>query len=322
MTRADELVLGVDGGGTKTVAWLARRDARWLTADAEHPPDELLLGQGAAGPVNLQSVGLETTCENLDRAIVAAFMDAGVTPGRLFAAVLAMAGSDRAENRRAIQSWAEARQLSARLEVVHDALPVLAAGAPQGRGVALIAGTGSLAFGRNGTGETARAGGWGYLFGDEGSGYQLGVAALRAAAKAADGRGPATVLQDRLLERFGLSAAEGLVSFVYPWAGDRGRIAALAEIVVATAKEGDAVAEALLEMSASSLAEMVAAVARRLALDNGPFPLALAGGLLTGENDLRERLARRLRGFGLQIEQAVVVRQPVLGAVRLAQALV
>ena len=88
------------------------------------------------------------------------------------------------------------------VRIVHDAVPILAAGSPEGWGVALISGTGSLAFGRDRQGRSCRAGGWGFLFGDEGSGYAIALAGLRAAAQAADGRAPATRLLEGFLERF------------------------------------------------------------------------------------------------------------------------
>jgi len=160
--RSKRLILGIDGGGTKTVAWLA------ACRESDEP---VVLGRGTAGPSNPQAVEPPVAFENLGRAIDEAFDDAELEPGTVDAAVLAVAGSGRAEQQRAIEQWAEHRALARRVRVVHDALPVLAAGSPEGWGVALIAGTGSLAYGclcdgRSSEGHSARAGGWGYLFGD------------------------------------------------------------------------------------------------------------------------------------------------------------
>lgn len=313
--QRDELVLGIDGGASKTVAWLA----------ACSPQDEpAIVGRGAAGPANPQAVGFEEACANLDWAISAAWADAGVrtaTNARPFAAaVLALAGSDRPENRDALRRWANERRLARRFRVVHDALPVLAAGSSEGWGVGLIAGTGSLAFGMARDGQTARAGGWGFLFGDEGSGYALALAALRAAAQAADGRGPSTLLTEALLARLEIDRPADLVRTVYEFADDRRRIASLADAVTAAAAGNDAVAVEILRQAAGNLAVMVAAVARKLRFAEEAFPLAVAGGLLLGCPELRGRLESELNRIGLRPKPITTVADPVLGAVKLAQA--
>jgi N-acetylglucosamine kinase-like BadF-type ATPase len=202
--------------------------------------------------------------------------------------------------------------------VVNDALPVLVAGSPDGWGVALISGTGSLAFGRTRDGGSARAGGWGHLFGDEGSGYSIALAGLRAAAKSADGRGPETDLVGALLERLSLQRPEELIPRVYPMASERAMIASLAEVVVATADRGDAVAEQILGHAAYELAAMVGAVTRRLGLHPGTYPLALAGGVLLGSEKLVDRLRAHLRTAEAQPATFSRVSEPVLGAVILA----
>ena len=308
--RSDDLILGIDGGATKTVAWLAERSVEM---------EPVVLGRGTAGPANPQAVGFDAALENLDRAIAAAFEEAGVKPGPVAAAVLGLAGSDREENRRVLNRWAENRRLARRFRVVTDALPVLAAGAPDGWGVALIAGTGSFCFGQTADGRTARAGGWGYLFGDEGSAYWIAVAGLRAAAQSADGRAPPTRLVDALLARLGLESPRELITTIYPIASDRARIASLADVVTRSADEGDAAAQRIFDHAADELAAMVASVARKLDLSASPFPLALAGGVLLGGEKLRSSLGECLRSFDLHAASITEVSHPVLGALSLAQ---
>ena len=308
--QSDELVLGIDGGATKTVAWLAVRSRRG---------EPSVVGRGAAGPANPQAIGFDEALRNLDQAIAAAFEDAGVQPGPLAAAVLALAGWDREQNRRVLHRWADERRLAGRFRVVHDALPVLVAGSPEGWGIALISGTGSFAFGQSADGRSARAGGWGYLFGDEGSGYAIALAGLRAAAKSADGRAPATQLVDALLRRLDLREPPELIPTVYRFADDRARIASLADVVTQAADEGDAQAQGLLDEAAGELAAMVAAVAQHLGFSHGAFPLALTGGVLLGSERLRRALEARLGSLGCGPASVACVREPVAGAVRLAQ---
>ncbi|NUQ66541.1 MAG: N-acetylglucosamine kinase [Pirellulales bacterium] len=309
---AEVLILGIDGGGSKTVALLA-------AVAPTGPP--AAIGRGASGAVNIQSVGTATALENLDHAVATAFRDARIEPGKIAAAVLCLAGSAREENQRVFRSWADNRALAERFEITSDALPVLAAASPEGWGVALISGTGSFAFGRNAAGSSARSGGWGFLFGDEGSGYWIALAALRAVAQAADGRGPQTRLVETVLERLGIRTPQELVSAVYPNAADRAWIASMAELVVEADREQDEIARTILDDAASQLAAMVAAVAYRLDFADRAFPLGLAGGVIL-RGGMTDRLKAQLRRRDLCPSALHPVPEPVTGAVKLAYDLV
>lgn len=315
------LVLGVDGGGSHTVAWVAARGECAEPGTIRHQPKVgrmAVLGRGMAEASNPQSVGLDRAVENLDRAVAAALADAAVAPGPLAAAVIALAGSDRKSNQEAVRRWAEKRQLARSVRIVHDAVPVLAAGSPEGWGIALVAGTGSFAFGQDREGRSCRAGGWGFLFGDEGSGYAIAVAGLRAAAQAADGRGPATRLLGAFLGHLQLPSPEALIPVVYRLAGDRAAVAALADVVLKTARQNDDAAREILDQAARDLAQLVAAVARRLGLAGAAFPLAFSGGVLIGSTRLQICLAAYLAELGLRPDPVVHVAAPVAGAVKLA----
>lgn len=306
---AGQLVLGVDGGGSRTVAWAA------LRGKCAEPA---VLGRGTAGSSNPQSVGLALAIANLDRAVSAALGEAGAEPGPVASAVLALAGSDRVENQQAVQHWAEQRGLARRLRIVHDAASVLAAGSPEGWGIALISGTGSFAFAQDRQGRSCRAGGWGYLLGDEGSGWWVALAGLRAAARAADGRGPAIRLLQAFLNRLHLRFPEELIPAVYRIADDRAAIAALAEVVVRAAEEHDATANQIASQAADDLAQLVHSAACKLGLADGPFPLVLSGGLLLASSCLQACLRSHLGTLGLRPEPVVQVANPVAGAVKLA----
>ncbi len=306
--QTNDLVLGIDGGGTKVLAWLAGKEG-----------DPAPVGVGLGGPGNFQAVGVQTALANLDAAVDAAFADAGVEPGPVAAAVLGLAGSSREANRKILVDWAAGRQLAQRFRAVSDALPIIAAGSPDGWGLGLISGTGSFCFGQTADGRSARSGGWGYLFGDEGSAYAMAVAGLRAAVKAVDGRGPQTLLLEDFLKHLDLAVPDDLVLCVYGRAGDRAKIAALAQVVTEAAAGGDTVARQIVDEAAGELAVMVEAVARNLELDKATFPLALTGGVLCADTDLRQRLRSHLAQLGLTPAPIAVVEQPVAGAVKLAQ---
>jgi N-acetylglucosamine kinase-like BadF-type ATPase len=303
-------VLSVDGGGTKTVAWIAP-----ATAGAPQP-----IGKGQTGPSNPQVVGWSAALDQVDLAVERAFRDAQLARGPLGSACLALAGAGREDDRKRIEDWARQRCLADRILAIHDALPVLAAGTPECAGIALIAGTGSLAFGRSADGRTGRAGGWGHLMGDEGSGYAVVRAALQAIARSWDGRGPKTLLMDRFSQSLGVSEPDQLLRAVYAMQAERDRLASLAQVVSAAAQDGDTVACAILDRAAGDLAELFSNVAGQLAFDAVPeaIPVALSGGLLLNSPLLRAELEDKIREAGFRRIAFRLVTDPVVGGIKLA----
>ncbi len=202
-------------------------------------------------------------------------------------------------------------------QVYNDAVIALAAGTG-GRlyGIVLISGTGMIVYGFNRAGAEARAGGWGALLGDEGSGYALGAAVLKAVTWAADGRGPETALTPATLSRLGLAQVEDLIDWAYrdvAW----DRFAALAPVAVTCAEEGDPVAERILDAGADGLAIAVDAVVRRLAMRDEAFPLILAGGTLRAPA-YAERVRTRLVRLAPRADIRPLERDPAEGAALLA----
>lgn len=309
---AGDLLLGIDGGGTHTDALLARvmTEGRWQ-----------VLGRGIGGPSNLHAAGTERGLRGLDEAVSAAFAAAGMPRVTVGAACLGLAGAGRAEDQVVVAEWAERVRLAEKVDVGGDTPLLLAAGTPKGWGVAVVAGTGSMAFARAPDGRTARSGGWGYILGDEGSGYALAVAGLRAAAQAADGRGTATSLLPRFLTELDLAQPPELIPAVYRGNLDRPALAALAPVVLGAAHEGDGVAADLVSEAAHELAVTVAAAARALELDHRPLPLALAGGLLLASENYRTLLREGLVTLGIEANPITLVSEPAEGALRMARAL-
>jgi N-acetylmuramic acid 6-phosphate etherase len=303
------LVLGIDGGGTHTSA---------LLADPTAAGDRRFLGRGSAGPSNLQTAGEERAFLALEEAVTRAFAAARMPRAAVEAACLGLAGAGRPADQAAIHRWAGRFRLAERVEVTTDAALLLAAGTPEGWGLALVAGTGSMAFGRTADGHEARSGGWGPLLGDEGSGYDLALAGLRAVARAADGRGLATALTGPVLDHLDVREPAGLIAKVHGESLGRPELAALAPLVLKVAQDGDAVAVRLVDRAADDLAAAVWAVAERLALAKDLVPLALAGALLLSSEELRRRMLDRLAARGLRISPVGLVQEPAEGAVRIA----
>jgi N-acetylglucosamine kinase-like BadF-type ATPase len=308
-----DIVIGVDGGGTKTVAWLAP-----LVDDRM----DRVLGRGLAGPGNPRAAGFAAAQANLESAIAAAFANAGLARSTVRSACFGLAGAGRAEEQSQIADWAAERRIAQHVRVTGDAEPILAAASPDNRGIALICGTGSLAWGRSASGETGRSGGWGYLIGDEGSGYAIALAGLRLAVRSADGREPATQLLARFQASLGVATPEDLIGGVYSPQMTREGIAALAVEVFAAAAEEDELALRVIGGAASDLATMVAVLARRLKFEEGGFPLALAGSALLKAPVLQAALLKELNSRGATPGSIVPVSEPVVGAVALARQLV
>lgn len=293
------LVLGVDGGGSKTRALLSDATGR-------------VLGAGEAGPSNPNVVGRAGTTRALVAAVRAAFADATgrARVRRVAAACLGMAGMDTPDDAGRLTRWALRNGVAERVSVVNDCELLLAAGTQSGWGLAVICGTGSICYGRSADGAVARAGGWGHLIGDEGSGYALSVVALRLAARSADGRAGATELLAAILRQLGLTTPMELLGWVYAPKRTHAEIASLAPLVFDLARGGDPHARALIEGSGDELARAVRAVQGRLRLERPS--IALGGSLLVRQPFLRDTLLARL---GDEVSAPTLVEEPARGAV-------
>jgi N-acetylglucosamine kinase-like BadF-type ATPase len=302
-------LLGVDGGGTATEAWLAT-------------PGGNVFGRGTAGPSNAKAVGPEAARRAIDAAIAAAFQSAGLSRAPVDAVCVGLAGFDRPDDRRLLAGWADQARWGSRLVMVNDGDLVVAAGTPEGWGVGVIAGTGSIAVGRAQDGRTARAGGWGHLIGDEGSAYGVVLDALRLVARRWDGREPRSAGSDLLSERIcsilGATSPAQIVTTIYAPGFDRARIASLAPEVLAACSQAPEIGERLLVPAGAELAEIVGAVARALGWSSGPLPLAMAGGFLLSATIVRQGMIDKLGRQGYQVDVSPVA-EPVRGAIILAE---
>jgi N-acetylglucosamine kinase-like BadF-type ATPase len=184
--------------------------------------------------------------------------------------------------------------------------------------VVIISGTGSISYGRNAAGVAARSGGWGYVLGDEGSGYWIGRAALRAVLRAEDRRGPATALTQLLLAHFGVDRPQGLIHEVYHSNLKPSAIGSLAQCVHQAFAKGDEVAVGILRGAANELESSAMSVARRLDLIGESFSFILAGGIFKAVPWLKDELTRRLPVVAPASAVRLLEGEPAAGAVRLA----
>ena len=295
-------VLGLDAGGTKTVCLLANEEGA-------------VLASARRGGANLQAAGELAVEKVLHEVMEEALGDRGILPAAI---CLGIAGVDRPDDHAVIHGIMKRIGRQARVLIVNDALVALEAGAPGAPGVVVISGTGSIAYGRNARSEAARAGGWGYVLGDEGSGYWIGRAALRAVLRESDRRGPKTALSRLLLAHFGVSQAQGLIHEVYHTSLQPAAIGSLAQSVQEAFSEGDAVAIAILRSAADELEGSALSVARRLDLVGEPFAFMLGGGIFRAVPWLGQELGRRLPVAAPPCHVRLLDREPAEGAVALA----
>ena len=302
-----EYFLGVDGGATSTALAMCDREGR-------------VLGIGRGGPSNhiLAPGGEERARSAVLNALNGALAAAGLDRPAFEAAHFGMTGISRDSEPARAFAAVVGPLLTARIMRIESDASVALAGALACRpGVVVIAGTGSVSLGRDPQGQEARAGGWGYLFGDEGSGFALGLGGVRAALHAHDGTGPSTVLETEIPRQFGRSLGEIPLLF-YESRIRRPEIAALASAVTAAAAAGDPVAVSLVNTGAEGLAAIAAAVVRRLTWPDGTAAVAPVGGVFKAGPVI---LAPLKAAIASRAPSAVLVPprfEPAVGALLLA----
>jgi len=300
------LVIGIDGGGTSTRAALVAETGE-------------VLGIGLAGSSNYDDVGVKVAQRNIGEAVKGAWQQAGRKRRPADAAFLGMAGVVSEDDRNTIRTIAANLNLAPpdRIGVDHDIRVALAGGLAGREGIALIVGTGSSCYGRTEDGRAWRAGGWGHLLDDYGSGYYLGLQGMVAAVRAADGRGKPTALLPLVMNELGLKDINELMRRLYYENMTRKEIAALGPKVLELVAEGDEVAEAILQRGIDELVLMVETVAAKLGFEGRRFRLTWTGGIAQSpifQRYFRQAIQRRLPHCELVEPQL----PPVLGAALLA----
>ena len=290
--------IGVDGGGTSTRAVVVDREGHEL-------------GRAVAGGAVATSHDPSAAARAVSRAVRDAAEVAGV---QLPAAVLwaGLAGAGPKEAREGVTKAILRLRLADQVHVGTDVEAAFHDAFPQGPGMLLIAGTGSIAWVRSSDGVTHRVGGWGQHIGDEGSGFALGIAGLRLVTHAADGRAEETRLSSALVDACGVATAEELIAWVA--SAEKGDVAALAPVVVAAADAGDAGAEAVVARAVDALVAHVRASAALLGEERPA--VVLWGGLVADQGPLRTRVANALEHAGWGIDERRL--DPVRGAAYLA----
>jgi N-acetylglucosamine kinase-like BadF-type ATPase len=254
-----KLFLGVDGGQSSTTALIGDESGR-------------VIGVGRAGPVNHVEgpEGPEKFLHAMEQCLYAA----GEAGKHFASACFGFSGGP--EDKETLTRNIVRSDI---YRITHDA-EIALAGATAGKpGVVVIAGTGSMAFGKDPEGQTARAGGWGYIFGDEGGAFDIVRQALRAVVRYEEGWGDPTALREALLAATGANSANDLLHKFYTKDWPRHRVAALAQTVEHAVTEGDETARQILGSAAHALAILAQSVRRKLFPEHLPATISYVGGV-------------------------------------------
>lgn len=299
------IYLGIDGGGTKTHAVLF--DER-----------KNIVGEGFAGASNPLRVGVEPAVNNIFQAATTATESANVSRGDIVAAVFGLAGVRRIDLRQRVRERLAQKLGIETLNVVTDAEIALFGTTLGKAGVVVIAGTGSICLGKNESGETAIAGGWGPLAGDEGGGAGIARRGLQAIAKASDGRGELTRLSEAGTIYFRAATPENLLTAIYSPQMDNAKIAGFAKLVVETAQAKDRIALEILEEAGIELGTAVNAVVAKLKLQRKKFPVGTVGSIFRAGELLTEPLLETVHRIAPKAFLAQPVLQPASAAAQMA----
>jgi len=292
-------ILGVDGGGTKTLA---------VCADINGS----IFGVGMSGGSNYHTVGLEKAVD----AIKQATDKANINKSKINVAYIGLAGAGREKDREILANAISDLDIADKVIVNHDAFIALAGATICKPGVIVIAGTGAMAFGINKFGKESRSNGWGNILGDEGSAYYIAQKALISACKAYDNRGMETNLLPAIKEYFKLDDFREIIYKVY--SSSPQDIAKIAPLVSYAAESGDKVAVEILENAGYELALSAIAVIKNLGLSDEPVLVATAGSVFNAGKILIKSFEETLKLYNPNLEIISPKFKPVIGALLLA----
>lgn len=262
-----EYVIGIDGGGTKTLLKISDLKGN-------------LMAVCEGGPSNINSMDREYVGNVLKKLIYEGVDKINESIDNCCCLCMGAAGIDRPEDRDIMMDIIRSSGFKREIIVTNDAETALYGGVLGGEGIIIISGTGSICFGRNNEGETCRAGGWDHIIGDEGSGYDIGRRALTSVVRSYDGREKETLLTPMILEYLYLKSPEDLINYVYRSSIGKKEIADIAKIVDEAFKKGDSTAEQILKASAEKLYICTLPVIKKLGFTNKAVSMAVSGSVL------------------------------------------
>lgn len=298
-------VIGVDGGGTKTNA----------AVFGEHVG---VVGTGSTGPANQRSVGTDAASANIAQAIRNALQAASVTLDQIAAITMCLAGFDTDLDLPVPQRAARSLGYTGPTIIENDVVGAWAGATEAQAGIVIIAGTGATGLGMNAQGKLWRTDGWDYILGDAGSGYSIGLAAIRAAMRMLDGRDQPTALLRELQVVYGVNTAEEMRRLVDSTPFGKFEVAAFAAKVSDIARQGDPVAQGIFTQAGTRLGESAAAIIRMLDMQRESFPVSTVGSVFKSEPWVTDPFHRIIAQVAPQASFRPPLHAPEVGAALLA----
>jgi N-acetylglucosamine kinase-like BadF-type ATPase len=310
-----DYILGIDGGATKTSAQVVDTDGN-------------LIIEKIAGSSNYKSAGIATAKASINSLLFELIDGLGInenikTP--VFrAACIGLAGCDTEDDIEIYKKIIFNKKINKFLPpddtiICNDSKIGLHAGSDKKNKVMLISGTGANCYGVNEKGEEASANGWDYLLGDEGSGYSIGIRALRAVMKSYDGRGPKTLLTEKILQDLKLKKIPDLIKWAYNEEFSKEKIACIGKILCDTAELDDKVSVKILKEEANEVFQSAMAVISRLGLKSKDFDLVFVGNIFKTDKYFKEILTSKLKKVCPKINFMPLSSKPVTGAIKIAK---
>ena len=274
-------IIGIDGGGTKTLGYIGNDAGR-------------ILSKRISGPSNYQSIGIEKTKENIKELLLGLCEDANISIDDIVVVSAGMAGVNRPEDKKIVTELFRSIGFNGEIILNNDAKTALVGGILKEEGVITICGTGSISLGMKEDGETVRAGGWGHLISDEGSGYYLGIKTVEAVMKSHDLRSEKTVLTDKVIKLLDLQKPEDLISYIYNDKNSKQDIAKIAPVLVEAVYENDKIALEIFDQAVKQIVDITYTVVNRLKNDSGKIYVTYGGGILQNVEIFRTEFKKRL----------------------------
>ncbi|MEQ6359725.1 BadF/BadG/BcrA/BcrD ATPase family protein [Thermoanaerobacter thermohydrosulfuricus] len=274
-------VIGIDGGGTKSIISVADLQGNIIVTEE-------------GGSTNIRSQKESEVYTNLGNLIENALKKADLRIEECEAICIGTAGAGREEEQDKIKKYIQSLGVKGKILITNDAEIVIAEATGGKEGIAVIAGTGSIAYGIGKNGERVRVGGWGHLIGDEGSAYYIGIEGIRAALRCHDGREPYTELLPMIMREINIINPEEFVNFVYEENVKKDKIASLARIVDQACKKGDKKAKEILTKAAKELFLLAKAVIKKLKVEEENMTVVVSGSVFLNNVFVYEEFAKLL----------------------------
>jgi N-acetylglucosamine kinase-like BadF-type ATPase len=296
-----DVILGVDGGGTKTIAVTSTLEGR-------------IIKIGYSGPSNQNIIGLKNAYLNIIDAVQKAMPKSRTN---VLVACFGLAGIDNKENYSSMLDKLKKSRISDKIILISDVEIALSSGTWGEHGIVIVAGTGSNVYGRNALGLHTRAGDWGYIIGDEGGAYYISRLALNAVFREYDGRGPSTLLTEIIKNYFNVENLPDIIPIIYKHMSIT-EIANIAKLVIEAAKKGDYVAKSILKLGGKELGLAAVAVIKKLGMENEKFKVVFVGGMFNAGMYFIRPIKREIKRIA---PKAIFIKPnvpPVMGALALS----